>query len=661
MRPGGAVTELQLVKGCCPLDCQDTCAWVATVENGVVTKVAGAREHPVTRGALCAKVRDYEKRTYAEDRLLHPLIRTGPKGSGQFRPATWDEAVSTIALRWRSIIEQWGPEALLPFNYLGSMGVVQRRALMRLFHALGASQFHGSVCGAAGNALAAEGHPRGFDPEDMADARFVLVWGANPVTTSHHTWHFLVEARKRHGARLVVIDPRQTRTARAADEHVALRPGTDWALAAGIGRILLQEATADVDSASAAVGDLETYRRQVEPWTPERVAAECDISPDVVLDLGRRYAAGRPSLIRAGVGLQQSRGGEQVVRALSALALLGGHWHSRGGGLFIETSPQLDEAAAERPDLRSRPARSLDMARLGTSLTDDRLAPPVKALMVWNANPAVSQPDASLVRQGLAREDLFLVVAEHFLTDTALFADVVLPSTTQLEHVDVQGAWGHHYISANNPAVPPAGQSRSHGEMMRLLAAALGLEHPALRESDEQIAASALPADVSLSDLQQRGWVKASPPAFTPQAPLLIAGEPPPSPAPPAGALRVLTPKGHHFLNSTFANMPAQRQAMSRPTLDMCAEDAAGRGLADGDVARVGNAHGTIHAVVRITDEVRAGCVALPGKWWHADGADANLLMPGAWSPGGQPAFNEVFAQVEPASHEDGSAAAARA
>lgn len=641
--------EIRLVKGCCPLDCQDTCSWVATVDDGVVAKVTGAREHPVTRGALCAKVRDYEQRTYDVDRLLFPLLRTGPKGRGEFRRATWDEAMQVVAAGLTDVIERFGPEAVLPFNYLGSMGVVQRRALMRLFHALGSSQFHGSVCGAASNALAAEGHPRGLDPEDTAEARFIVVWGANPVTTSHHTWHFLADARRRHGTRIVVIDPRRTRSARAADEHISIRPGTDWMLAAGFGRVLLTEGHVDLALAATMVSDLHEYRRQVEPWTPDRVAEVCGVPAETVTRLGREFANAKPALIRAGVGVQQSTSGDELVRALSALALLGGHWGMRGGGLFIETSPVLDEARAERSDLRRRPARSLDMARLGESLTSEQLSPPVKALVVWNANPAVSQPDAAQVRRGLAREDLFLVVAEHYLTDTALYADVVLPSTTQLEHVDLQGSWGHHYISMNNPAVTPLGESASHGELMRRLATALRLDSPAFLETDEQIAASALPPEIDLQDLRERGWVKAPPVPLTlpwSRPRVHIAGNPPPVPSLPTGWLRLLTPKGHHFLNSTFANMPAQRQATGDPTLEVHPDDAEERGLRDGGRATVRNTLGVVEAAVRVTDDVPRGVVVLPGKWWSADSAVTNVLAGPLWSPSGQPAYNDLFVQV---------------
>jgi anaerobic selenocysteine-containing dehydrogenase len=626
---------------------------VATVEDGRVVAMAGAKVHPITRGALCAKVNDYHTRPYAPDRLLHPLRRVGPKGAGAFEQISWDEAVGEIAARFQQVIDVYGPEALLPFHYLGSLGVVQRRALHRIFHLLGASRFHGSVCGASGNVIAGEGFPSGIDPEEAVHARFVIVWGGNPLTTSHHTWHFLAEARNHNGARIVCIDPRVTRTSRASDEHIQIMPGTDWALAAGIGRIMLAEGLADLDFAHRVACDLDEYRALVEPWAPTRVAEVCDIDVETVVRLAREYAGAQPGLIRLSNGVQQTVSGDALVRALYALPILAGHWRQRGGGHYCEASPVMRDHAAARPDLVPGDPRSFDLARLGETLTDPDLDPPVKALMVWGANPAVSQPDVGRVRTGLAREDLFTVVVEHFLTDTARYADVVLPSTTQLEHFDVQGAWGHHYISLNNPAISPQGETKSHGEIMRLLAARMGLDHPAVRETDEEIAAFALPEGLTLDELRAAAWHKSSPPRFTAESSggaLRIAGPEPDLPtAPGAGMLRLLTPKAHHFLNSTFANMARQRKAMRRPTVELHPDDAAEHGLVDGDRVLLSNDLAVVQAWARVTPEVRPGIAVLVGKWWGTPedtAAVANLLAPSSWSPGGQPAYNDTWIRV---------------
>jgi anaerobic selenocysteine-containing dehydrogenase len=647
------VRQINDVKGCCPLDCQDTCAWVATVENGRVVKVRGARDHPFTRGALCAKVNDYQERTYAPDRLLRPLRRIGPKGAGEFAPIGWDEAIETIAGRFAAIIASDGPEALMPHSFMGSMGVVQRRALLRLFNALGATRVHGSFCGQAGNTLIAEGHQLGFDPEELVHSELILVWGSNDLTACHHHWHFVEEARRANGATVVCIDPRRTRTAKACDRHLAIRPGTDAILAAGIGHVILDEGLADLDFARDVATDLDAYADQVRQWPPDRVSSICDIAADDIVWLARSFAKARPAAIRSAIGPQQTIHGESFVRGLSALAIIGGHWQRPGGGLFIETYPVFHDGKAARPDLVPGEPRSLDMARLGETLTSTTLQPPIKGLMIWGTNPAVVQVNAGLVRKGLAREDLFTVVLEHFLTDTARYADVILPSTTQLEHFDILGSWGHQYISLNNPAIPPVGEAKSHGEVLRLIANQMGLTHPALHESDEAIACSALPEDVDLALLKERAWLKRPPagPRFKlPKGKLQLAGPIPEqisSGAP--GTLRLLTPKAHYFLNSSFANMPRQRLAQARPTLDINPSDAAARGFSESQEVIVRNSQGAIRAWLHVTDDIRPGVVSLPGKWWSfptETGAVGNVLTPSSWSPGGQPAFNETFVDV---------------
>lgn len=647
------------VRGCCPLDCQDSCAWIATVEDGRVTGVAGDPEHPVTQGILCAKVRDFETRTYSGDRILHPLRRVGPKGSGQFERIGWDAALDEIAARWHEIIKRDGAEALMPLHYLGSMGVIQRRALMRVFHALGASDVHGEVCGRAAQSITETGHPFGFDPEEIADSRLIVLWGANVLTTAHHHWQFIKQARERHGAEVICIDPRRTRTARQADWHIPVRPGTDVILAAAVGRVMLDEDLIDADYAAAVITDLDAYREEVAPWTPDRAAEVCGIDAETIVTLAHKIAAARPAAIRSGVGPQQTASGDAYARALSALVLLGGHWAHRGGGLFVETYPDFDDIAAEKADaLAPGPRRSLDIARLGAILTGDATDPPVRALTVWGMNPAVIQPDLDRVWQGLARDDLFTVVIDHFVTDTAAFADIVLPSTTQLEHFDVQGAWGHHYISLNRPAVPPQGEARGHGDIMRALAARLGLDHPLLRETDEEIAASALPSGMTLVDLEPRGWVKTPQPRPDPRAAgarlsirigLDAGGSGEGFAPPPRDRLRLLTPKAHHFLNSSFANMDRHRQAQGSPVLRMHPQDATTRSLIAGQTVLVATDTGALTLPLDITEDMRPGVVALEGKWWRdIEGARAvaNRLTPAAWTPSGQPAYNDVFVDV---------------
>lgn len=650
---------IRKVKGCCPLDCQDGCAWVAEVEDGRVTRVVGAADHPFTRGVLCAKVNDYPQKTYAPDRLLHPLRRTGAKGEGAFARISWNQALDEIAGRFSETINGYGAEAIVPLHDMGSAGVLQRRALMRLFHALGASRIHGSLCGTAGNALVASGHPIGFDPEDIAESELVLIWGANLLSTAHHHWHFCQLARKQRGARLIAIDPRRTRTARKCDEHIPIRPGTDAVLAAAMANLLVREGLADLDYARSATVDLDRYLAEIAPWTPERAAAVTGIPAQNILRLARLYGTARPGTIRSGIGPEQSVDGDLYMLSLSALAILSGHWRRKGGGLFVEAYPTLDNGAAERPDLAPKGTRSLDRARLGTNLTDAALSPPVKALMIWGHNPLLSQLEADTVRRGLMREDLFTVVIEHFLTDTARHADIVLPSTTQLEHFDVQGSWGNHYVSLNHPVIPPLGEAKPHAEILRLLSKRLGLRHSPLYEDDEAIARSSLPEDFDFEKLKAQGWIKTNPPKRDPAArgPVLKLSTGLAAPGAdklpgdvPDGHLRLLTPKAHYFLNSTFGNMPRHSAQQGEPRLEMNPADAVKHGLADDEMVAVQNDLGQISARLQVTEDIVEGTVAMEGKWWWDGVATpasvANRLSHGSWSAAGQPAYNDLFVSV---------------
>ena len=644
------------VKGCCPLDCQDSCSWVAHVAMGSdgdrVVRVEGAKDHPITRGVLCAKVRDYETRVTAPERLLRPLRRTGTKGSGAFKPVSWDQALDTIAARFKAIIAEHGAEALLPFQYLGSMGVVQRFALLRIFHALGASLQGGAVCGASASALLADGHPMNVDPEETPHARLILLWGQNVLTTCHHQWHFIEQARA-NGAKVIAIDPRATRTAKMCDSHLAPVPGSDAILAAAIGRHLLETSRADLGLASLWVEDLDAYRAMVAPWSFAAAARATGLAVAQVAELAEAFATARPALIRAGIAPQQARNGEAFVRGLSALAILGGLWRHPGGGLSILSFPPLDEAGASRPDLLKGAPRTLDMAKLAETLDPARTTPPVKGLMVWSANPAVTQIDWPRLQRGLAREDLFTVVCDHFLTDTARYADIVLPATTQFEHIDIQGAWGHHYVTVNRPALEPRGEARSSGAIMRDLAPRLGLDHPAFRDSDEEIAASVLPEGWSLEDLAEPNWRKLPMPrpAIAPMAARLrIADGPLAEPATPAGTLQVLNPRSHYFLNSTFANMARQQKSQGKATVVMNASDAAARALADGATVVLRGGAARIEAILKVSDGLRAGILSLEGKWWDWDDPAAsamNRLTAPLWSPAGQPAYNETYVTVE--------------
>lgn len=639
--------ETREVRGCCPLDCQDTCAWIATVEDGRVVSVRGDRDHPLTRGALCAKVNDYQTKTYAPDRLLHPLRRTGPKGAGEFERVSWEAALDQIAGRLAATAAEWGGEAILPNRYVGSLGAIQMNALFRLFHGLGASRQTGAICGGMlWEGLASIGMDAAFDPEEIAEAEMIVVWGANPLSTAHHIWRFVNEAKKARGARVVVIDPRRTRTARAADLHLPVRIGGDVPLALSMGHVILEEGLEDRAFLAEHAAGFDAYRETVAGWTPEHAAARCGIDPDTIRALAREFATARPAAIKIGVNVSANSGGSTLARAVAALTMLPGHWRLPGGGLHAETGPRLDMDRAAGGHLAERETRGLAMGRLGEWLTDPDLDPPVQALVVWGTNPAVVLPDAERVRRGLAREDLFTVVIEHFMTDTARYADFVLPSTTQLEHFDVAGSWGHHYVSVNLPAIEPRGESRNHGWIGRELARRLGL--PAFE--DEEILREILPDGVTLEALKEKGWWKDAREKRVGTVRLDFDVTLPPE-APEAWPLTLISPKSHHTLNSTFMNMDRQRRAEGRPTLEIHPDDAGARGIADGEPARIFNERGEIRAWAAVTEDVHPGLVSLPGRWWF-DGesggsAVVNVLTPHRFAGERQtPVYNECFVEV---------------
>lgn len=528
------------------------------------------------------------------------------------------------------------------------MGIVQRFAPYRLFHLLGASRQIGSVCSASAISLLSEGHPVGVDPEETPDAKLIILWGQNVLSTCHHQWHFIEEARKA-GAKLVAIDPCRTRTARQCDVHLAPLPGTDAVLAAAIGRHLLASGRVDLELAEMCVEDLDAYRAAVAPWDFEAAAHATGLSAKEIAQIAEDFVSASPVLIRAGVAPQQTQMGEAFVRGLSALAILGGHWRHKGGGLSILSFPELYDGRAGRPDLIKGKPRSLDMARLGETL--EEASPPVMGLMIWSANPAVTQIDAPRVKRGLMREDLFTVVADHFLTDTALYADIVLPATTQLEHFDIQGAWGHHYVLANMPAISPQGEARSSGAIMRGLADKMGLDHPALKESDEEIAAAALPEGWLLEELKAAGWRKSpSPrPAIAPREKKLKLSDGPILAPERNGALQLLSPKSHYFLNSTFANMPRHQMSQGEPAIMVNANDAKNMGHDNDSTVRVVSDHGVLKLKLHVSDALRPSVALLEGKWWEFEKPTAamNLVTSSSWSSGGQPAYNDVFVTVE--------------
>lgn len=632
---------------------------LVTVEDGRAVKLEGDPEHPITAGFLCGKVSTYLDRVYSPERILHPLVRDGRKGTGRFRRVSWEEALGRVAEGLRDVIGRHGGEAILPYSFLGAQGALQYNAMSgRVLNALGASALDRTICDAAAIAgvAATHGESPEVDPEEWPWARYLLVWGWNPLSTAPHLWRLLLEAR-RNGARLVVVDPYRSRTARVADEHLAPFPGSDGALALGMMRALRDHSLISEDWCRAHTVGHEQLLARLDEYPLDRVATICDIPAATIERIAIEFATCQPSLLRLGVGAQRHAGAEIAYRTIACLPAVAGSWQHRGGGFAyspLATFLTLDQDAFERPDLRARAVRTFSMAELGRALTDPALDPPIGALVVWNANPALVAPDESAVRAGLARDDLFTIVLEQFPTDTVAYADVVLPATTQLEHTDVVPSWGHHYLTYNERAIEPLGEAKPNTEIFRLIAAALELDDPCLRETDEELLASLLDdyARIPLDTvaLRRRGWVKldlgqgpvphATGNFATGSGRLNLRSDdlaargidplpfydPPAEIADDALAARfplcLLTPKTHLFLNTTFANGARQSAAQPQPLVVIHPDDATERGIASGDTVRVHNDRGsfTVHALV--SDDTRRGVAVAPMGWWHTHHRD---------------------------------------
>jgi len=644
------------------------------VRDGVAEKLVGVKEHPFTRGGLCAKVSHFLERTYSPDRLCRPLMRTGPKGSGAFEPVSWDVALAHIGERLGAIVDEHGGEAVLPYSFAGTQGLVQGASMDRRFFArLGACRLERTICGqaAAAGQLEAAGTLVGMRPFDLLHSRFIVLWGTNTIVTNLHQWPIVQQARKA-GARVVVIDPLLTRTAAAADWHVRPLPGTDAALALGLMHVIVAEDLHDADYVAAHTEGFERLAGELAAWSPARTEEVTGVAAGEVVALARAYATTRPAAIRRLIGIEHHREGARMVRTISCLPALVGAWRDRGGGILGTTSwaaysaLDQDALAGPQPD-----TRAVNMVRLGHALTE--LDPPVRALVVYNSNPATTAPDSTRVMRGLARDDLFTVVLEHFLTDTARYADVVLPATTQVEHVDLVPSWGHTYVTYNEPAIAPVGDALPNTEIFRRLAGAMGFDDEAFEATDEELARAALagaraPLDtIDFERLREVGWAEADLPEDfrpfadggfgTPSGRLRLWSEGlPPGFDPPPGddePLALVTAKSaHHFLNSTYANLPRHLAGEGEPLLDLHPGDAAARGIADGDVVRVSNARGEVVARARLGDVVRPGVVALPSGWWASRSPGATmanaLTTPELTDRGGGGAFHSARVEVAP-------------
>ena len=648
-----------LVKNVCSLDCPDTCSMVVTVENGKAIDLRGDKDHPFTRGFLCQKMSRFLDRVYGSDRLLHPLRRIGSKGSARFERISWDAALNAIAERFRAIAESGdGPQAILPYSYYGTMGKLQANSLdRRFFHRLGASKLDRTICSTAGGVgyeySLGKSKPSP-DPLRARECDLFLNWGSNTVHTNSHLWSLMIEARKSRGAKIVTIDPYRSPTAARSDLHLSIRPGTDAALALGMMHVIFQEKLADEDFlAKAAIGAELLRERALREYPLERVAEITGLGVVEIASLARLYASTHPSLIRLNYGMQRHGGGGMAARTITCLPAIVGAWKHPGGGVLLSTSGAFDFAMDRlaRADLSPLGTRTINMNRLGEALSGEENGPPVKALYVYNCNPAAVAPNQKKVIEGLKRDDLFVVVHEQVATDTVDYADIVLPATTQLEHWDIHSAYGHHFVMLNAPAIAPVGESRSNNDVFRALAGRMGFESE-LFPDDEALIRECLDGGpsvrgITLERLRETPSIRLhlndSPAPFasggfsTPSGrcelyseSMKAAGFDPLPTYTPAHEdpredlekaarfpLQLLSPPKAQFLNSTFAGSPTHRASAGEPTIELSREDADERGIVEGDWVEIFNDRGRFLARALLSGNVRPGVAVALGIYWN--------------------------------------------
>jgi anaerobic selenocysteine-containing dehydrogenase len=675
---------MSTVNGICHHDCPDSCGWTVTVEAGKATKLRGNPDHPYSYGELCPKVNRFLDRVYSPDRILHPLRRTGPKGSGQFEQISWDEALTEIGARLNATLSDHGGEAIMPFSDAGNQSILATQGISdRFFNHIGATQLLRNICGPTVGAGVKMTNGTGLcaDPLDLEQSQLILLWGTNTRLTNRHLWPVIERARA-NGARVVVIDPIRTLTADEADQFVQPLPGTDVAMMLAMMHVIIAEGLTDAEWIAEHTLGFDELAAHVAEWTPERAASECGVEPDVIRELARAYATTRPAAIRTLIGAEHHEHGAMFYRTLACLPALTGAWRDRGGGVMRSVGSWqdrlVDGTALSRPDLLGgRTPRTLNMSRLGEILLDEQ--PPVRAMIVWNSNPLVIVPNAEKARLGMARDDLFTIVHEQFLTDTAKYADIVLPATTHIEADDVTPSWGHLWMGWNKAAIEPLGEAVNNSECFRRIARAMGLTEPLLFDDDMSVLKAALPT-VDLDAMRRDGWVKVPFPAdgrpwadggfptdsgkveFVsdrlaadghPALPTYTAaGEGPRSRRAERFPLQLMTPKHHtRFLNSGYSHLPKHGAAEGAPFVELDAVDAAARGLGDGDCARVFNERATLELPVRISGRLRPGLAAIPWGWWrhqHPDGMVANSLTNDTLTDwGGGVAFSDTLVEIE--------------
>ena len=681
------------VLGACPHDCPDTCSLVTTVENGIAIKVHGNPDHPHTGGALCTKVSRYTERTYHPERLLHPLKRIGPKGSGQFERVSWAAALGDIAARLTAIAARSAnaAEAIQPYSYAGTMGLVQAEGMAaRFFHQLGASLLDRTICSAAGGEGITQtlGGKVGMRVEHFAESKLIIIWGSNSIASNLHFWRH-VQTAKRNGAKIICIDPRQSETAEKCHKHIALLPGTDGALALAVMHELITHDWLDHDYLAEHTFGWDAMRARALLWPPERAAEVCGIDAAQIKSLARDYGMSfvnrQPAAIRLNYGVQRAHGGGNAVRLIAGLPALTGAWRHRAGGVLLSSSGvfPINKAALQRPDLLAgRTPRTVNMATIGDDLLrpgSAEFGPAIEALIVYNSNPVAIAPDSGKVVKSFERDDLFTVVLEHFQTDTADYADYILPATTQLEHWDVHASYGHTDVLLNRQAIAPLGEAKPNSQIFRELAArmgpGLGFDAPCFQEDDQALCRVAFGDAVDFEELLRNGFASLK----VPEAPFAEGGFPTPSGkcefvssrlaaqgldgladyvenheahgTPGPFPLAMISPPARNFLNSSFVNVKSLRDIEGEPLLEMHEIDATARGIASGSTVRIFNARGDYRCRAQVSPRARPGVVNGLGIWWRKlglDGKNVNQLTSQRLTDLGRgPTFYDCLVEVE--------------
>jgi anaerobic selenocysteine-containing dehydrogenase len=695
--------------GGCPHDCPDTCAMIYEVEDGRLVEVRGNKEHPMTRGGLCVKLKDYHDHHYNPDRVLYPLRRVGPKGSRQFARITWDDAIVEITARWKDIIVRYGSQAIMPYSYLGNEGLVQGlTAGDAFFNKLGSTVNEKTFCasGSSTSWLLTVGPTGGVDPESFVHSRYIVIWACNSISTNLHHWPFVLEAQKK-GAKVVVIDSYRSRTAKQADWHIMPKPGTDGALTMGIIAEIIRQGLVDKEWVEKyTVGYPELAARATD-FTPDYVEQVTGVPAQDVARFAREFATLQPSVIRLGVALERHAGGGQTIRAVCAIPALTGSWRHVGGGLLqmpLWEFP-VDWARVSRPDFIRPGTRVVNNLQLGRALVGDmKLDPPIMGLYIYNTNPVSQTPETNKIVHGLSREDLFFVTAEHFVTDTAAYADIILPARMAGEHDDMMFSWGHFYLTINEKAIEPSGEAKSNAEIFRLLAAAFGFDDQHFKMGDMELAEHYLKWDapqmagIDMEYFRTNGYFHLA--VGTPDDRLphangefptpsgkvefmvkdaknfvasafrmgyedMQSGEPVdplPGYVPPRESvatnpklaetypLNIVSPKSHGFLNSCYANEPHKIKGQGEQFVMISPKDAAARSIREGDPVRVYNDRGDFEGLARVTDDVREGVIVATLGYWRSlnrsDGSVNSISSAEFCGLGRAPTFSDNLVQV---------------